>query len=432
MTRTSGTSRHASPQLLLASQLIFNVGFYSVIPFLAITMRQDFQLGAMAIGFVLGARTFAQQGLFLLGGGLSDRWGPQRTMVTGCLIRVSGYLLLALAADFPLFLLGAILTGIGGALFSPALESLIAAAEKRRKASLGNRPTLFAWLVIVGELGAVTGPMLGSALLGIGFDVALICGAVVFTVMAGVFWRFLPTTTAVSADGRAPTGGAAQVNGSRDHESVWRCLGEKRFVGFAIFYGMNLVAHNQLYFGLPIEMERSGSRADTLGMLFAYASVLTIALQWPIARAMRRFGTGQALILGLGIQAVGFAAVAVLVTQQAAEGLEALPAVVLVTAVSLGHMCVAPTAMTAVLHFASGRPTGAYYGLLASCGGAMTLLANIALAVPYERAAATTLAATMPWLLLAVAAGISAVAIRRFLPAEPGRLDSEQIAQPVK
>jgi hypothetical protein len=69
----TGVMVQASPKLLLASQLIFNVGFFSVVPFLAVAMREDFGMGAMAIGIVLGARTFAQQGLFLFGGAIAGR-----------------------------------------------------------------------------------------------------------------------------------------------------------------------------------------------------------------------------------------------------------------------------------------------------------------------------------------------------------------------
>ncbi len=65
------------PQLLLASQLIFNIGFYSVVPFLAGVMRDDFGMGTLAVGIVLGARTFAQQGLFLFGGGPCRPMGEQ-------------------------------------------------------------------------------------------------------------------------------------------------------------------------------------------------------------------------------------------------------------------------------------------------------------------------------------------------------------------
>ena len=127
--------------------------------------------------------------MFLAGGAIADLWGPRYAMITGCLIRVAGYLLLAAAADFPLFLLGAIVTGIGGALFSPALESLMGSAEGPRKPGAANRPTLFALLVIFGEMGAVAGPLVGVLLLGFGLDAALYVGAGIFAVMAFVFWR---------------------------------------------------------------------------------------------------------------------------------------------------------------------------------------------------------------------------------------------------
>ena len=63
----------AETRTLLGSQLVFNLGFYAVVPFLAGAMGTEYGLGAAAIGLVLGARTFSQQGMFLLGGMLADR-----------------------------------------------------------------------------------------------------------------------------------------------------------------------------------------------------------------------------------------------------------------------------------------------------------------------------------------------------------------------
>ncbi|MGX9901223.1 hypothetical protein ACW0JT_17635 [Arthrobacter sp. SA17] len=96
-----------------------------------------------------------------------------RQSITGCLVRIVGFLLLAWAADFPLFLIGAIVTGIGGALFSPAVQSLVDSAAERgtiqkndqeRTAQdddnahkgderQNNRATLFALMVVCGEVG---------------------------------------------------------------------------------------------------------------------------------------------------------------------------------------------------------------------------------------------------------------------------------------
>ena len=67
----SGKKANTSPSLLLVSQFIFNTGFYAVVPFLAIFLRDDMLLSGAAIGLVLGLRTFSQQGMFLVGGALT-------------------------------------------------------------------------------------------------------------------------------------------------------------------------------------------------------------------------------------------------------------------------------------------------------------------------------------------------------------------------
>ncbi len=58
------------PPVLLGSQFVFNIGFYAVVPFLALFLRDDMLLSGGLIGLILGLRTFSQQGMFILGG----RW----------------------------------------------------------------------------------------------------------------------------------------------------------------------------------------------------------------------------------------------------------------------------------------------------------------------------------------------------------------------
>ncbi|MGF4046233.1 MFS transporter [Paenarthrobacter nitroguajacolicus] len=410
--------------------MIFNIGFYSVVPFLAGVMRDDFGMGTLAVGIVLGARTFAQQGLFLFGGALADRWGARQSMIAGCLVRVVGFLLLAWASDFPLFLLGAVVTGIGGALFAPAMQSLVASAAELPIALKGtkqegathcpavrknHRSTLFTWLVVCGEVGAVVGPLLASLLLKTGFDTALLVGAGVFAVMAAVFLCFLPK----------PHRGAPKTAGGKTSSSpapgLWSCLKEKQFVRFTAFYSVNLLATNQLYFGLPVELERSGAGASALAVVFAYASILTIILQWPIARLMRKAGPEIALPVGFALQSLGFASIAFLAVIPPPSGLSMLPALLLVTGLALGNMCVMPMAMGLVLEFAAGRPTGAYYGLLATAGGLAVIIGNAVLAPLYEHAYTPSITALPPWLLMSLFAAITATFIRRFVPNRPLR-----------
>ena len=150
---------------------------------------------------------------------------------------------------------------------------------------------------------------------------------------------------------------------------LWSCLRERKFIGFAAFFSVELLATNQLYFGLPVELERSGAGVGALAVVFAYASGLTITLQWPIARLMRKAGPKIALPLGFALQSLGFASLALMAVLPSASGLPILPALLLVTGLALGNMCVLPMAMELVLEFAAGRPTGAYYGLVAAPEG---------------------------------------------------------------
>lgn len=398
------TTQRGAP-VLLSTQLVFNIGFYAVVPFLALVMSEDLGLGAAAIGVVLGVRTFSQQGLFLLGGVLADRWGPRRSILSGCVLRAAGYCGLAAADSFWPFLLGAVLTGMGGALFSPAVEGLVGALDRARAADGNRRRSLFAWLVLFGEVGAVTGPLVGTGLLPLGFPIVAGSAACLFLTVGVVLWLIMPRglpTTAPSP--RAAAGG----------HDTWACLRERRFLAFCAFFGINLLAYNQLYFTLPLELQQSGAGAGLLGVLFTVASILTIALQLPASSVAARMGTVAALRAGFSCIAVAF----LLITLLGTTGMHLVPGlpaatgpVCLVVLLSLGRMLVGPAGLQQVQGFAGARPLGAYYGLLASCGGLAVVCGNTLIGALRD-----TVGSTSGWVLLVLLSGAAAVFLPRFLP----------------
>ncbi|WP_435081204.1 MFS transporter [Clavibacter michiganensis] len=417
--------------VLLSSQLVFNLGFYAVVPFLAVVMRDDLGLGALAIGLVLGARTFSQQGLFLLGGMLADRFGPRTLIAAGCVVRVSGYLGLALAADLAGFLAGAILTGLGGALFSPALQSLVAAADARGRATRRpGRPSLFAALVLVGEVGAAVGPLAGAALLGLGFSATVLVGAALFAAVGVALWCVIPADAgrAVAASpgesrpGSAPVAGAAAAArwaaAPAPVADRWAAVRDRRFLAFSALFAVDLVAYNQLYLGLPLELTRAGAGTAAVGSAFLAVSLLTIALQWPVALLAKRLGPGRALALGFGTTATGFAALALASVVPPPAGAELVPAAVLVVCLTLGHMTAGPVTMELVSSFAAGRPTASFYGLLASCGGVAVLVAGGVVGSLLDAAPAVA------WGILAVLPVAAAVGLPRLLPAPVPSLEA--------
>ncbi|RCV47776.1 MFS transporter [Marinitenerispora sediminis] len=378
-------------RLLLLTQLAFNIGFYLVVPFLAVHLAEDLMLAGWAVGVVLGVRTFSQQGLFVVGGALADRFGTKPVVLAGCAIRVAGFLVLATAGDLATVLLGAVLTGFAAALFSPAVESALAdqgAALERR--GVVTRAELFAMFAVCGELGAVAGPLLGALLLTVDFGLTCLAAAAAFVLILLAHLRWLPRTPGRHR-GEPLLAGWGEV------------LGNRTFLVFAAAYSAYLLSYNQLYLALPVELLRATGGQGALGWMFALASVLVVVGQLPLAAWGRtRLGPGRALLAGFGLLSASFAVVAVCAPLRPPDGPAALvPAVAFVVLLTAGQMLAVPVAQDLVPRLARERRLGAHFGFLSSAGGLAVLVGGTAVGGLLDGARAPAPAAALPWALLA-------------------------------
>lgn len=418
--------------VLLGTQLLFNVGFYAVVPFLALVLADDFALSAAAVGLVLGVRTFSQQGMFLVGGGLADRFGARPVMLTGCLVRVVGFTTLAAslvgpAPQLPLFVAGTVLTGLGGALFSPGLNVLVAEAETRRSSERSSggrrsetrrsearrndgrpgderrtepdprsRASLFAWVSVSGEIGAVLGPLAGAALLGWGFVAVTLSGAGFFLAIWVFLALALPRTH-------------ARVR--RRGDGRWWSTRDGRFVGFSALHAADLLAYNQLYLALPLALMRTPDAAAATAVMFAGVSVLTLVLQVPLSRWAARVGAPRALRLGYTLSAVGFLVVAAAASSAVADVVVVASVFAAAGMIVVGHMLAHPTVLSMIPRLAGDHPTGSFYGLLATCGGIAVLVGNPVVGglLGWQEIPAAA------WVVLAVPLVVAAVACPRLI-----------------
>ena len=383
-------------------------------PFLAEHLRVEIGLSGWAVGLVLGLRTFAQQGLFVVGGVLADRCGVRTLVVAGCVVRVAGYLALGAATSLPTAILGAVLTGFGGALFSPGLDALAARLGGRSEAVGGRtRLRLFALLAVAAETGAVLGPLLGAVLSDRSFWFVSALGATLFAAAALVLAL---TLTGVEGAVVQPEKRWAAV-AAEPRSSPWLVLRDHGFLLFALAHAGYLLCYNQLYLALPVEVERSGGASSDIGALFALASMLTVVGQLPMARLAHGLGTRTSLVLGFGLLALAFAGPALAAPRPAGEGwARLLPAVGWVVLLTAAQMLLVPAAKAIVPHFAHPRMLGAYYGLLASAGGVAVLLGSLGLGALFELARTPNRWAWIPWAVLTLVPLASALAMLQ-LPA---------------
>ncbi|MFC7344362.1 MFS transporter [Saccharopolyspora griseoalba] len=388
----------ALPRLLLLTQLAFNIGFYLVVPFLATHLAEDLAMAGWAIGIVLGVRTFSQQGMFALGGALSDRFGIRPTVLTGCALRVLGFVVLAAAGDFATVLAGTVLIGFAAALFSPAVESALAErGTDLEERGIITRTELFGLFAVCGEVGAVTGPLLGAALLGVDFALTCSVAAGVFVLILLAHARMLPRGT------REP----------RPFLAGWARIARNRtFLVFAAAYSAYLLSYNQLYLALPVELGRAGA-GWALGWMFALASVLVVLGQLPLASWARSgLGAGRALPLGFGLLSLSFAAVAAWAPWPPLPGGFALaPAVCFVVLLSFGQMLAVPVAQDLVPRLADGEDLGSHFGFLSSAGGLAVLLGSGGVGGLLDLAGRPGPLAVVPWLVLAALPALGGVVL---------------------
>ncbi|MEJ2884958.1 MFS transporter [Actinomycetospora aeridis] len=344
-------------RLIVLGQLAFNTGFYLVLPFFALHLTRDLGFGGALVGLLLGLRTFSQQGLFFLGGALADRFGTRPVALTGFVVRIAGFLLLALAEGPGLLVAGTVATGFAAALFSPAVEAELArrAGELERRDG-PTRAEAFAMLGVAGEVGIVVGPVLGSVLLAVDFSVTTLAAAGVFVAVLVAFARGMPREPAAHA-GEPILAGWDEV------------LRNRAFLAFAAAYSSWLLSYNQLYLALPVELDRVGL-AGLLGGLFVVSAVMVVLGQLPLAGLVRRRLGTRALPIGFAVLALAFLATAALV---AVDAPGPVPAAVFVVTLTLGQMTVVPVAQDAVGRIAGERRLGAYFGVLASAGGVAVL-----------------------------------------------------------
>ncbi|WP_426567968.1 MDR family MFS transporter [Streptomyces canus] len=373
-------------RLLILTQLAFNIGFFAVLPFLAEHLGGAVGMAGGTVGFVLGLRTFSQQGLFVVGGALADRYGVRPVVLAGCALRIAGFGWLGYAERSWTVVGAVVLIGFAAALFSPAVESEVARqAVVWEESGGGPRTRVLALFTVAGQAGAFVGPLLGALLLSVDFRAVCLAGAGVFVlVLAGHAWllpQHIPGRTRVHVRG-----------------GVGPLLRNRRFLALCCAYGAYLLAYNQLYLALPAEVERAAGSQAPLAWLFALSSLLVVTAQLPVTRWVgERLTLRRSMGAGLALIAAGFAVVAAALPAGRTGTVGLLPAAGFVVLLTLGQMLVAPAARAWVPDLADDGRLGLYTGALSSVSGLIVLAGSAGTGALLD----TGLPAAVPWLLLA-------------------------------
>ena len=396
-------------QLLLLNQLTINLGFYMLIPYLADHLSEGLGLSVWLVGLILGVRNFSQQGMFLLGGSLADRFGYKPMIVAGCALRTGGFALIGLVDAVPALVVASAATGFAGALFNPAVRAYIShdAGERRVEA--------FALFSVFYQAGILLGPLVGLLLTGIDFSITCLVAATVFAVLTILQIRALPARRGEDdlGDGQRPP-----------ILRQWREVAATRgFLPFSVAMVGSYVLAYQIYLALPLQARSllGGGEPSTVLVAGVYvvSGGVTIAAQMRLTAWCRQhWGPERSLSRGLVVLGAAFVPMLavdslLLITD---VGPRAAPVLVIgallstAAALAIGTAIVLPFEMSTIVGLARNRLVATHYGFYNTVCGVGILLGNVGTGWAIDLARSAGLAPA-PWAVMLLLGLLCAAAL---------------------
>ncbi|MEF2276840.1 MFS transporter [Deinococcus sp. YIM 134068] len=383
---------------LIAVTFLMWGGFFLIIPLVTVHFVGGLGWAAASVGLVLGVRQLTQQGLTVFGGAWADRVGPKPLILAGCLIRTLGFAGMAFSDTFAELLAASVLAGVGGGLFDAPKSAAITAVTAPE-----HRARMFSLIGVAGNLGMVTGPLIGAALAGIGFRTAALASAAVYVLSAALLALTLPHVRPARTAG----GGLA---------GLWTAARDRRFRRFTLVLIGYFLLSTQINVAVTLKAIALAGPGAT-GPLYGLSAGLAVLLQYPLLRLVeRRVRTRVALVaavLTVGLS-LGLMGLAVTFGQLLA----------CVALYSLGTMLVYPTQQTLTARLAPPGATGSYFGFSAISLGVGGALGNVVGGTLVDAGESLGLP-LLPWLSLMTVGLVTALGLRWALREVPGREAAE-------
>ncbi|MDJ0628814.1 MAG: MFS transporter [Rhodobacter sp.] len=186
----------------------------SFVPLVLPNLQSDLDLTRSALAWIFNAYVAAVAVGVLVGGRLGDSIGPRRIFTLGVSLFIVGSLFVALSPEQGTILVGRVLQGFGGGLFSPVIPVLLARASAGRPGRL-----LILWGSISGLVAGLA-PLTAHYLLG-AFDWSLVFFGLAGLAFPALFIAFTQDGSGLTRD-RAP---ASLVGALHQPMRVWFLYG---------------------------------------------------------------------------------------------------------------------------------------------------------------------------------------------------------------
>jgi MFS family permease len=287
--------------ILMVGRLLSQIGTGFVLFYSSIFFVNQVGLSATAVGIGLGSESVS--GVFgrIFGGSFADspRWGRRKTLLLSAAISALAELVLTFSYNFPTFLIGNLLMGLGVGLYWPATEAVVADLT-----TPDQRNEAYALTRLSDSLGLGLGVVLGGLLVAAThqYRALFAIDGISFIVFFAVIYRAIDETLKPDRNAKPMLQG-------------WKAALSDRplliYVAVNILFTTYLSLVNSalpLYFTNFVPTHRNGKGFDStvLSALFTWYIALAAICQLPVARTLKRFSNARSLMVSALLWAVGF------------------------------------------------------------------------------------------------------------------------------
>ncbi len=294
---------------LQAAAMLINRSGTMVLPFLGLYLTKEQHLSAVSAGWILSLYGVGAAAGSFLGGWFSDRVGPIRVQQASLLGGGLGFVAIG-AVDGAGALAGAVLaTSLLADAFRPATFAAVT-----RFSAVEVRTRSLALVRLAANLGMSVGPALGGFLAVRHYGLLFWADAVTCWLAAGMLALAFPLARHAAAP--------ASLEPRRAARSPWR---DGPYLAFLALVTLLAVVFFQIMGTLPLYWrEHLGLAEDRIGLLLALNTVIIVAVEMVLVRALehrdhlRLTALGALLVcLGFGLmplgEGVGFVAATIVV-----------------------------------------------------------------------------------------------------------------------
>ena len=345
--------------ILAAGRLLSQIGIGFTLFYAPIFFVDQVGLSPTEVGLGIGSGSISGMLGRFFGGSFSDyqAWGRRRTLLLSAAISALADGVLVMAADFPTFVVGNLLMGLGVGFYWPATEAVVADITTD-----DQRNEAYAIVRLADSLGLGVGVVLGGGLItltGAYRALFVVDGVTYLLFFAIVYWAIAETLRSdVSASPFFAGWGVAL----QDYLLMVYAAVNILMTGYLAQIQSTLPVYLNQFVSLHKTGE--GFSETLLSLLFAGHIALAVLCQLPIARRLKSWRLSRALILSALLWGIGFSLI--WLTGVAATG-QLFWAGIALSVMAIAMAAYTPVASSLVGQLAPKELRGVYFSINSMC-----------------------------------------------------------------